>query len=149
MNYTERWGHRGRDRTVFGFTTTSVISVYHHKSCKFESHLRQYDFLNILKTNIPLRFKENTINFYFYYINCWFTRRFRDAQCPVLYLVFCEPLTITFCVAQSPVFCALFCESMAITFRVAQSLVFCLVFCESLAITFSCCSISSFLCSVL
>ena len=48
-------GHRGRDRTVFGFTTTCVISVYHHKSCEFESHLRKYDFLNIVKTNIPLR----------------------------------------------------------------------------------------------
>jgi hypothetical protein len=32
---------------------------------------------------------------------------------------------------------------------IAQSPVFCVVFCESLAITFSCCSISSFLCSVL
>ena len=54
MNYNERRGHRGRDRTVFGFTTTCVISVYHHKSCEFESHLRKYDFLNIVKTNIPL-----------------------------------------------------------------------------------------------
>ena len=35
-------------------------------------HLRKYDFLNIVKTNIPLRFKENIINFYFYYFNCWF-----------------------------------------------------------------------------
>jgi hypothetical protein len=40
---------------VFGFTTTCVISVYHHKSCEFESHLRKYDLLNIVKTNIPLR----------------------------------------------------------------------------------------------
>ena len=35
------------------------------------SHLRKYDFLNIVKTYIPLRFKKkNIINFYFYY---WFT----------------------------------------------------------------------------
>ena len=32
---------------------------------------RKYDFLNIVKTNIPLRFKENIINFYFYYFICW------------------------------------------------------------------------------
>ena len=25
-----------RDRIVVGFTTTCVISVYHHKSCEFE-----------------------------------------------------------------------------------------------------------------
>jgi hypothetical protein len=37
-------------------------------------HSRKYDFLYIVKTNIPLRFKENRINFYFYNINCWFTR---------------------------------------------------------------------------
>ena len=30
--------------------------------------------LDIVKTNIQLRFKENIINFYFYYFNCWFTR---------------------------------------------------------------------------
>ena len=35
---------------------------------------RKYDFLNIVKTNIPLRIKENIINFYFYYFICWFTR---------------------------------------------------------------------------
>ena len=29
------------------------------------THLRKYDFLNIVKTNIPLRFKENMINFYY------------------------------------------------------------------------------------
>jgi hypothetical protein len=28
----------------------------------------------IVKTNIPLRIKENIIQFYFYYFNCWFTR---------------------------------------------------------------------------
>jgi len=27
-----------RDRMVVGFTTSYVISVYHHYSCKFESH---------------------------------------------------------------------------------------------------------------
>jgi hypothetical protein len=37
-------------------------------------HSGKYDFLNIVKTNIPLRFKENIVNFYLYYINCWFTR---------------------------------------------------------------------------
>jgi hypothetical protein len=36
-------------------------------------HSRKYYFLSIVKTNIPLRFKENMINFYFYYINCWLT----------------------------------------------------------------------------
>jgi hypothetical protein len=35
-------------------------------------HLRKYDFLNIVKTHIPFRFKENIINFYFYYFNCYF-----------------------------------------------------------------------------
>ena len=29
-------GHRGRDRLVIGFTTTCIISVYHHYNCKFE-----------------------------------------------------------------------------------------------------------------
>ena len=29
-------GHRGRDRMVVGFTTTYVISVYHHLCCEFE-----------------------------------------------------------------------------------------------------------------
>jgi len=28
----------GRDRKVFGFTTTCAISSYHHISCEFESH---------------------------------------------------------------------------------------------------------------
>ena len=31
--------------------------------CGGLSHFRKYDFLNIVKTNIPLRFKENMINF--------------------------------------------------------------------------------------
>jgi hypothetical protein len=33
----------------------------------------KYDLLDIVKTNVPLRFKENIINFYFYYFNYWFT----------------------------------------------------------------------------
>jgi hypothetical protein len=32
-------GHRGRDRMVVGFTTTYVISAYHHWCCEFESRL--------------------------------------------------------------------------------------------------------------
>ena len=36
-------------------------------------HSRKYYFLNIVKTNIQLRFKESMINFYFYYFNCLFT----------------------------------------------------------------------------
>jgi hypothetical protein len=44
------------------------------RGCSEVSELRKYDFLNIAKTNIPLRFKENIINYYFYYVNCWFTR---------------------------------------------------------------------------
>jgi hypothetical protein len=35
-------------------------------------HLKKYDFSNIVKKNCPLRFKENSIHFY-YYFNCWFT----------------------------------------------------------------------------
>ena len=30
--------------------------------------------LDIVKTNIQLRFKENIINFNFHYFNCWFTQ---------------------------------------------------------------------------
>ena len=41
-------------------------------------HSRKYDFLYIVKTNIPLRFKENIINFYCYYFNCWFARSDSD-----------------------------------------------------------------------
>ena len=37
-------------------------------------HLKKYYFLDIVKTNIPLRCKENIINFYFYYFNCRLTR---------------------------------------------------------------------------
>ena len=36
-------------------------------------HSGKYDFLKIVKTNSPLRFKESVINIYFYYFNCWFT----------------------------------------------------------------------------
>jgi len=32
-------GRRGRDHMVIGFTTTYVISAYHHWSCEFESLL--------------------------------------------------------------------------------------------------------------
>ena len=35
-------------------------------------HSRKYYFLNIIKTNIPLRCKENIIDVYFYYFNYWF-----------------------------------------------------------------------------
>ena len=31
-------GHRGRNRVVFGFTTTFAIGVYHHESCELKSH---------------------------------------------------------------------------------------------------------------
>jgi hypothetical protein len=30
-----RWGRRGRDRMVVGFTTTYAISAYHHWCCEF------------------------------------------------------------------------------------------------------------------
>jgi len=30
-------GRRGRDRMIVGFTTTYVISTYHHWCCGFES----------------------------------------------------------------------------------------------------------------
>ena len=47
---------------------TAVCAV-----CGGLSHLTKYDFLEIVKTNNPLRFKENIINFYYHYFNCWFT----------------------------------------------------------------------------
>jgi hypothetical protein len=37
-------------------------------------HLRKYEFLDIVKTNIPLRFKENIIDFDFYYFICWLNK---------------------------------------------------------------------------
>ena len=37
LNMPKEWGHRGRDSIVVGFTTTYVISVYHHWCCEFES----------------------------------------------------------------------------------------------------------------
>ena len=46
-------------------------------------HLRKYDFLNIVKTHIPFRFKEIIINFYFYYFNCWFTRSDTHWKTPI------------------------------------------------------------------
>jgi hypothetical protein len=35
-NYLTIRGHRSRDRMVVGFTTTYVISTYHHWNCEFE-----------------------------------------------------------------------------------------------------------------
>ena len=37
--FTHRRGCRGRDRMVVGFTTTCVISAYHHWCCEFEPSL--------------------------------------------------------------------------------------------------------------
>ena len=37
--YSNIWG--GSDRMVVEFTTTGVISTYHHKSCEFESRSRR------------------------------------------------------------------------------------------------------------
>ena len=44
-----------RDRMEVGFTTTCAISVYHHKSCEFESRsLRQVcGFLRLLRISPP------------------------------------------------------------------------------------------------
>ena len=39
--WTERTDRSGRDHMVDGFTTTDAISVYHHKSCEFESRSRR------------------------------------------------------------------------------------------------------------
>ena len=40
-NHISHWiskvDRRGRERMVFGFTTTSAISAYHHQHCEFES----------------------------------------------------------------------------------------------------------------
>ena len=36
--------------------------------------VQDFPILDIVKTNIQLRFKENIINLYFYYFNCRFTR---------------------------------------------------------------------------
>jgi len=33
---TPKRGHRGHDYMVIGFTTTYVISAYHHNSCEFD-----------------------------------------------------------------------------------------------------------------
>ena len=41
-------GHCGRDRMVVGYTTTCVISVYHHYSCEFES----YPWRGVLDTTL-------------------------------------------------------------------------------------------------
>jgi hypothetical protein len=53
--------------------------------CGGLAHFRKPDFLNIVKTNIPLKFKENMINLYLYYFNCWFTQS-TDTGSPVLYI---------------------------------------------------------------
>ena len=42
--------------------------------CEGLSYFRKYDVLNTVKTNIPLRLKENFINIYSYYFNRWFMR---------------------------------------------------------------------------
>jgi hypothetical protein len=56
-------------QTLFPFNLvgTAVKAV-----SREQPHSGKYYFLNIVKTNIPLRFKENIINFYFYYFNYWF-----------------------------------------------------------------------------
>ena len=51
-----------------------VIRTAEKAVCGGLSHLRKCDLLSIAKANIPLRFKENSIIFYFYYFNRWFTR---------------------------------------------------------------------------
>jgi len=38
VRYHSRWGRRGRDHLVVGFTTTYAISAYHHWCCEFEPH---------------------------------------------------------------------------------------------------------------
>ena len=46
---SSRCGHgRDRDRLVVGFSTTCVISPYHHKSCEFES----CSWLGVLDTTL-------------------------------------------------------------------------------------------------
>ena len=69
---------------VIGENDDATICVFSRGCCEVNGtvvravsggppHSRKYYFLSIVKTNIPLRFKENMINFYFYYINCWLT----------------------------------------------------------------------------
>ena len=36
-------GRRDRDHMVVGFTTTCVISAYHHESCEFEPFMARCD----------------------------------------------------------------------------------------------------------
>ena len=52
--------------------------------CGALSHLKKDEFLNIVKTNIPLRFKENIIDFYFYYFICWFTQSYSENHWKIL-----------------------------------------------------------------
>ena len=58
-----------KEQFDFMFVCTTVLYVV----CNLP-HSGKYDLLNIDKTNISLRFKENMINFYLYYLNWWFTR---------------------------------------------------------------------------
>jgi hypothetical protein len=51
------------------FNEISLFAV-----CRGLPHSGKYDFLNIGKTNVPQGIKENIINYYFHYFNCWFTR---------------------------------------------------------------------------
>ena len=59
---------------VFQRGRCKVNGTAENAVCGGLSHIRKYDILNIVKKNIPLRFKENIINFYLYYFNCLFTR---------------------------------------------------------------------------
>ena len=57
---------------VFQRGRCEVNGTAENAVCGGLSHIRKCDLLNIVKTNIPLRFKENIINVHFYYLNCWF-----------------------------------------------------------------------------
>jgi hypothetical protein len=37
--YSQQNGHHGHVHMVVGFTTTHVISAYHHWNCEFEQHV--------------------------------------------------------------------------------------------------------------
>ena len=65
---------RWRNNMCFfkGYCVLNGTSVY--TVCKGLSHSGKYDFLDIVKTNIPLGFNENIINFYFHYFICWLIR---------------------------------------------------------------------------
>ena len=59
------------DATIYAFSKgcCEVNRTVEEAVCGGLSNLRKYAGLNIVKTNIPLRFQENSIIFYF---NCWF-----------------------------------------------------------------------------